>query len=69
MNKDEDTLRTEYPADLVAAGERGKYAKRYQQGTNVVVIEPDLNQVFPNSASVNHALRQYLKEHPALLKA
>jgi hypothetical protein len=38
-------------------GERGKYAKRYAEGTNVVLIEPDLAQVFPDSASVNEALR------------
>jgi hypothetical protein len=69
MNKDEDTLRTEYPAELIAAGEREKYAKRYREGTNIVVIEPDLHQVFPDSASVNRALREHLKEHPALLKA
>ena len=37
--------------------ERGKYAKRYSEGTNVVLIEPDLTDVFPNADSVNQALR------------
>jgi hypothetical protein len=37
--------------------ERGKYAKRYAEGTNVVLIEPDLADVFPNADSVNRALR------------
>jgi len=37
--------------------ERGKYAKRYAEGTNVVLIEPDLTDVFPNANSVNRALR------------
>lgn len=34
-----------------------KYAKRYAQGTNVVVIEPDLAKIFPDHDSVNQALR------------
>jgi hypothetical protein len=37
--------------------ERGKYAKRYAEGTNVVLIEPDLADVFPNADSANRALR------------
>ncbi len=38
-------------------GERGKYAKRYAEGTNVVVLAPDVAAVFPDSESVNEALR------------
>jgi len=34
-----------------------KYAKKYAQGTNIVLIEPDLFQYFPDSESVNNALR------------
>lgn len=34
-----------------------KYAKKYAEGTNIVVIEPDLVKLFPNSESVNTALR------------
>jgi len=41
-------------------GVRGKYAKRYAQGTNVVVIEPDIAQYFPDNATVNEALRALL---------
>ena len=59
----EDTLRPEYPAHLIQSGVRGKYASRYQQGTNIVVIEPDLHQLFPDSEAVNRALRQYAKDH------
>jgi hypothetical protein len=40
-----------------SSGVRGKYAKRYAQGTNVVVLEPGVAKVFPNSKSVNDALR------------
>jgi hypothetical protein len=36
---------------------RGKYAKRYAEGINVVVLDPDLADVFPNGESVNLALR------------
>jgi len=38
-------------------GVRGKYAKRYAQGTNVVVIDPDIAEFFPDGQSVNGALR------------
>jgi hypothetical protein len=38
-------------------GVRGKYAKRYAEGTNVVVLAPDVSAMFPDSESVNEALR------------
>ena len=38
-------------------GVQGKYAKRYAEGTNVVVIDPDVAEVFPDHDSVNQALR------------
>lgn len=40
---------------------RGKYYKRYLEGTNVVVLEPDVAKRFKNSASVNKVLREYIK--------
>jgi hypothetical protein len=42
-------------------GVRGKYAARYAAGTNVRVLAPDLADVFPNSESVNEALRLLVK--------
>jgi hypothetical protein len=42
---------------------RGKYYERYQQGTNVVLLDPDVAKVFRDSATVNEALRRYLSEH------
>jgi hypothetical protein len=42
-------------------GVRGKYARRYAEGSNVVVLAPDLAAVFPDSASVNQALRALVK--------
>ena len=38
-------------------GVRGKYAKRYAEGTNVVVIDPDVAEYFPDHDSVNESLR------------
>ena len=62
-NCEEDTLRPEYSADLIKSGERGKYAARYQKGTNIAIIEPDLHRLFRNSEAVNSTLRKYAKEH------
>ena len=42
-------------------GERGKYARRYAQGTNVVVLEPDVAKVFSNSKVVNVSLREIIR--------
>jgi len=38
-------------------GARGKYARRYTQGANVVVLEPDVAKVFPSTEAVNSSLR------------
>lgn len=56
----DDEMRPEY--DL-RGGVRGKYYERYKQGTNVVLLEPDIAKVFRDSATVNEALRRYLSEH------
>jgi len=42
-------------------GIRGKYAQRYTAGSNVVVISPDVAEVFPDSESANEALRVLIK--------
>ena len=55
-----DDLRPEYDFRDLGEGVRGKYRKRYQEGANVVVIEPDLVKVFPNAKVVNEALRELL---------
>jgi hypothetical protein len=57
------TLRSEYPADLIKSGERGTYAARYREGTNIVRIDPDLRRLFPDSESVSRALREYAETH------
>jgi hypothetical protein len=43
-----------------ARGVRGKYAKAYAQGTNIVVLDPEVAKEFPDSRSVNEALRSLL---------
>ena len=58
MNSDKDALRDEYPEDLIKSGIRGKYTKSYREGTNVVLIDPDLHKLFPDSEAVNRALRE-----------
>jgi hypothetical protein len=50
----EPEMRDEYD---FSRGVRGKYARRYAQGTNVVVLEPDVAKVFPNAEAVNDSLR------------
>jgi hypothetical protein len=52
--KDRDTMRPEY--DFTGAV-RGATAARYAEGTNVVIVAPDVLDVFPDSESVNEALR------------
>lgn len=60
MNSKDDKLRDEYPEELIKSGKRGKYSKQYREGTNVVLIDPDLHELFPDSESVNKALRDYV---------
>jgi hypothetical protein len=51
----DDEMLPEY--DLTG-GVRGKYVDRYRQGTNVVLLDPDIAQKFPTSKAVNDALRR-----------
>ena len=41
-------------------GVRGKYTKQYREDTNIVLLEPDVAEAFPNDAAVNQALRGVL---------
>jgi uncharacterized DUF497 family protein len=52
-----DEMRAEYD---FSGGVRGKYADRYRRGTNVVLLDPALAEAFPDSKSVNDALRALL---------
>lgn len=44
-----------------SSGARGKYAKRFSEGTKLVLLEPDVAEAFPDSESVNSALRALVK--------
>jgi len=52
-----DELRTEYKRSDFGKLERGKYYERVKASSNVVVLDSELAEVFPNSAAVNKALR------------
>jgi len=52
-----DELRPEYDLSRLKGGVRGKYYRRANSGTNLVLIEPDLANLFPNAEAVNRALR------------
>jgi hypothetical protein len=51
---DEDEMREEYD---FSKGVRGKHAARYAEGTNLVLLDPDVAEEFSDSSSVNNALR------------
>ena len=53
-----DEMRAEYD---FSGGVRGKYAARYREGSNVVVLAPDVAEEFPTARAVNEALRAVLK--------
>ena len=58
MSPDDDDMLPEY--DLTG-GIRGKYVERYRDGTNVVLLDPDLAKVFTSSDAVNDALRELVR--------
>jgi len=53
-----DELRPEYDMrQLLKGAVRGKYAERYQAGTNLVLLDPDVHEAFRDEKAVNDALR------------
>ncbi len=57
VKKTSDNLRPEYDLSRLKGGVRGKYYRQATAGTNLVLVEPALAQVFPDAESVNRALR------------
>jgi hypothetical protein len=53
----DDEMLPEYDFASMPGGVRGKYAKRAQAGSNVVLLDPDVAAVFPDAEAVNFALR------------
>lgn len=56
--EDDDEMLPEY--DLTG-GVRGKYVERYRQGTNIVLLDPDVAKIFTSSEAVNEALRELVR--------
>jgi hypothetical protein len=50
-------LRREYDLSKLKGGVRGKYYRRYTEGTNLVLLDPDIADAFPDAKAVNEALR------------
>ena len=66
MSKDKkkngnDEMRPEYDLSKLKGRVRGKYVERYQSGTNLVLLESDVQQAFPDALAVNEALRMLMK--------
>jgi len=57
MLQREDNMKKEYD---FSSGVRGKYSKRYQEGTNLVRLDPEVKKAFPTSKDVNKALKTIL---------
>ncbi len=53
----DDDLRPEYDLSKLKRGVKGKYAKRFKAGTNLVLLSPDVARYFRDDRSVNAALR------------
>ena len=57
-----DELRPEYDLKtLLKSAKRNKYAARYREGTNLVLLAPDIAEAFPTEKAVNDALRLVIK--------
>jgi len=63
---DIDTMRPEYDFSKAV---RGATAARYAQGTNVVLLDPDVAEVFPDTQAVNEALRTFARLARVLVRA
>jgi len=57
----DDDLRDEYDLAHLEGGIRGKYIEQYNQGINLVLLEPDVAKAFPTDKAVNEALRMLIR--------
>ncbi len=60
-SKNTDELRPEYKRSDFGELVRGKYATQVSEDTNIIILEPDVSEAFPNDKAVNEALRGLLK--------
>ncbi len=56
-----DELRSEYKRSDFKMMERGKYYQRVKKNSNVIILDPDVAAVFPNSVAVNKALQSLIE--------
>ena len=61
MANQQDELRPEYKREDLGQGIRGKHYEEYQQGTNLVLLSPDVAAAFPTEEVVNETLRSLIK--------
>ena len=58
MKKVDEIDEDDMPAEIdFSGGERGRFARRFAEGTNLIPLAPDVMEVFPDAESVNKALR------------
>ncbi len=57
----DDELRPEYDLSRLKGGVKGKYVSKYKEGTNLILLAPDVAEVFNDNESVNDALRLLIK--------
>jgi hypothetical protein len=62
VETEEEDMRPEYDFSQMKGGVRDKYSERYREGTNLVLLDPDVAAAFPDAKAVNDALRQLLEE-------
>jgi hypothetical protein len=55
-----ENMRSDYLREELGKGIRGKYYRQYQEGTNLVLLDPEVAEVFPTEDSVNRALRSLI---------
>jgi hypothetical protein len=60
-NEMDDELSPEYDLSQLKGGIRGKYSSKYKKGTNLILLAPDVAEVFKDNESVNDALRLLIK--------
>lgn len=59
-----DELRPEYDLTQLKGGVRGKYAERARQGSNIILLDKDVADVFKDDKAVNEALRTLIRLNP-----
>ena len=58
---EQDPMRAEYRREQLGKGVRGKYFQQHSQGSNLVLLQPEIAKVFPTAAAVNDALRSLIQ--------